>query len=88
MNQPLTFADYKTEGHNWITLATGEYYPDILIDACKLYQPVLELFGQLVKTSESLATESAPETFSLLAVEPYDNNLDKLLKININRYGE
>ena len=21
-----TFADYKPEGHNWITLATGEYY--------------------------------------------------------------
>ncbi len=41
-----SFADYKAEGHTWITLATGEYYPDILEDACKLYQPVLELFGQ------------------------------------------
>ena len=50
---PDSFADYKTQGHKWITLATGDYYPDILDDACKLYQPVLEMFGQLVKTSES-----------------------------------
>lgn len=48
-----SFADYKAQGHKWITLATGEYYPDILSDACKLYQPVLELFGQLTSTSES-----------------------------------
>lgn len=50
---PDSFADYKTNGHQWITLATGEYYPDILQDACKLYQPVLEIFGQLVKKSET-----------------------------------
>ena len=24
------FGDYKAEGHAWITLASGEYYPDIL----------------------------------------------------------
>ena len=47
------FSDYKEEGANWITLATGEFYPDILVDACGLYQPVLELFGQLLKSSES-----------------------------------
>ncbi len=47
------FADYKDEGANWITLATGEFYPDILVDACNLYLPVLELFGQLLKSSES-----------------------------------
>lgn len=47
------FSDYKASGANWITLATGEFYPDILIDACKLYQPVLEIFGQLLKASES-----------------------------------
>lgn len=52
-NLPNSFADYKAEGHKWITLATGEFYPDILEDACKLYQPVLELFGQLIKTSPS-----------------------------------
>src|SRR5208282_2469391 len=48
-----SFADFKSEGANWITLATGEYYPDILKDACELYKPVLVLFGQLLKTSES-----------------------------------
>lgn len=48
-----SFADYKAEARNWITLATGEYYPDILKDACELYKPVLVLFGQLLKSSES-----------------------------------
>lgn len=52
-SEQKSFGDYKTNGHTWITLASGEYYPDILEDACKLYQPVLELFGQLLKTSES-----------------------------------
>lgn len=48
-----SFAEYKGEGPNWITLATGEYYPDILKDACELYKPVLVMFGQMLKTSES-----------------------------------
>ncbi len=52
-NKLTSFADYKAEGHNWITLATGEYYPDILKDACELYKPVLLIFGQLLKASES-----------------------------------
>ena len=47
------FADYKERGSNWITLATGEYYPDILSDACLLYEPVLRLFDRLLKTSET-----------------------------------
>lgn len=47
------FRDYKAENANWITLATGEFYPDILVDACNLYKPVLELFRQLLKSSES-----------------------------------
>ncbi len=51
--KPKTFADYKADARNWITLATGEYYPDILKDACELYKPVLVLFGQLLKSSES-----------------------------------
>lgn len=51
--RPESFADFKPDAANWITLATGEYYPDILKDACKLYKPVLVLFGQLLKTSES-----------------------------------
>lgn len=53
MKKEKSFADFKTDGANWITLATGEYYPDILKDACELYKPVLVLFGQLLKTSES-----------------------------------
>lgn len=48
-----SFADYKVDGFNWITLATGEFYPDILKEACVLYEPVLVLFGELLKTSES-----------------------------------
>jgi hypothetical protein len=51
--KPKFFADYKADARNWITLATGEYYPDILEDACELYKPVLVLFGQLLKSSES-----------------------------------
>ncbi len=47
------FADYKADAHTWITLSSGEYYPDILQDACELYKPVLVLFGQLMKSSES-----------------------------------
>lgn len=49
------FGDYKKDGHNWITLATGEFYPDILPQACELYKPVLVLFGQSIQSSESSA---------------------------------
>lgn len=48
-----SFADYKTDGASWITLASGEYYPDILPSACELYKPVLVLFGQLLRESVS-----------------------------------
>lgn len=48
-----TFEDYKADAPNWITMADGEFYPDILSDACELYKPVLVLFGQLIKTSET-----------------------------------
>ncbi len=48
-----SFADYKPEGHNWITLSSGEFYPDILVDAVALYEPVLVLFKQLLLSSES-----------------------------------
>lgn len=47
------FADYKQDAPNWITMANGDYYPDILTDACELYKPVLILFGQLLKASET-----------------------------------
>ncbi len=49
----LTFADFKTDGHAWITLASGEYYPDILVSACELYKPVLVIFGQLLASAHS-----------------------------------
>jgi hypothetical protein len=52
-NALSSFADYKATNHNWITLASGEYYPDILEDAQLLYEPVLVLFSQLLKSSES-----------------------------------
>jgi hypothetical protein len=48
-----TFADYRPEAHLWITLSTGDYYPDVLPLACELYQPVLVTFGQLIKSSHS-----------------------------------
>jgi hypothetical protein len=48
-----SFADYKADAVNWITLANGEYYPDILSQARELYTPVLVMFGHLLKASES-----------------------------------
>lgn len=48
-----TFADYREDAANWITLAGGEFYPDILSEARELYKPVLVLFGQILKRSES-----------------------------------
>ncbi|MBX3057733.1 MAG: bstEII [Anaerolineae bacterium] len=36
-----------------MTLASGEFYPDILADAVALYEPVLILFKKLLLTSES-----------------------------------
>lgn len=53
MTQERKFADYKSEAAAWITLANGEYYPDILPDACRLYEPVLVEFGRLLKASHS-----------------------------------
>jgi len=55
MRKEKSFADYKTDGASWITLASGEYYPDILPQACELYKPVLVLFGQLLRSSHSSA---------------------------------
>ena len=48
-----TFSDFKEDANSWITLSTGEYYPDILPQACELYKPVLVLFGQILKQSAS-----------------------------------
>lgn len=49
----MKFGDYKNDGHLWITLSTGDYYPDILPIACELYKPVLVVFGQLVERAHS-----------------------------------
>lgn len=48
-----SFRDYKPEAEAWITLANGEYYPDILPDACRLYEPVLVEFGLMLKSAHS-----------------------------------
>jgi hypothetical protein len=48
-----TFRDFQADAHNWITLATGEFYPDILEDAVTLYEPVLVTFKKLLQSSES-----------------------------------
>lgn len=49
-----SFRDYKPEERrNYITLSTGEYYPDILSDACTLYSPVLAMFSDILRRSES-----------------------------------
>lgn len=53
MKTERRFRDYQPEAEAWITLATGEYYPDILPDACRLYEPVLVEFGRLLKSSHS-----------------------------------
>lgn len=53
MNQSTSFSQYKADGHNWVTLASGEFYPDILEDAVVLYEPVLVTFKKLLLTSES-----------------------------------
>lgn len=48
------FRDFTpSERRNYITLSTGEYYPDILEDACRLYLPVLETFSGMLHRSES-----------------------------------
>jgi hypothetical protein len=47
------FGDYQADGPLWITLSTGEYYPDVLPLACELYKPVLVTFEQLLKSSHS-----------------------------------
>jgi len=53
MSKERKFRDYKVDAEAWITLATGEYYPDILPDACQLYAPVLVEFGRLLKGAHS-----------------------------------
>lgn len=48
------FRDFRPEERrSYITLSGGEYYPDILKDACRLYSPVLETFSEILHRSES-----------------------------------
>lgn len=47
------FENYKSDAPNQITMANGAFYPDILVQACELYKPVLVYFGQLLKISAS-----------------------------------
>lgn len=47
------FSDYRADAESWITLASGEFYPDILVDACRLYEPVLVEFGRMLRASHS-----------------------------------
>lgn len=49
----MNFSEYQAEGHLWITLSTGEYYPDVLPLACELYQPVLVTFGHVLERAHS-----------------------------------
>lgn len=61
-----SFRSYKSDGHLWITLSTGDYYPDILPLACELYKPVLVTFGQLLAQAHSstdlfMAISKVPE---------------------------
>ena len=48
-----SFGQFQKEGHLWITLSTGEYYPDVLPLACELYKPVLVTFGHLLESAHS-----------------------------------
>lgn len=48
-----SFASYKNDAPNQITMANGAFYPDILVQACELYKPVLVYFGQLLAISAS-----------------------------------
>ncbi len=50
---PATFADYKKDKHRWISLANGDFYPLILAEARLLYTPVLERFGEALRSSNS-----------------------------------
>ncbi|MCD4739337.1 MAG: hypothetical protein K8R89_08785, partial [Anaerolineae bacterium] len=61
-NPEKSFADYWPGAENWITLASGEYYPDILQDACNLYMPVIAVFGKLLAqsySSENVTTQAS-----------------------------
>ncbi len=49
----LSFEDYRVDAHTWITLANGDYYPDVIPLAQSLYAPVLTIFGEYLQKSAS-----------------------------------
>ncbi len=49
----MRFADYRANGHLWITLASTEYYPDVLTRARELYGPVIAEFRHLATSAYS-----------------------------------
>lgn len=53
MAEDKSFRDYKDEAQHWITMASGEYYPDILPEAVRLYGPVLVEFGRILRSAPS-----------------------------------
>ena len=66
-----SFREYQpNERRNYITLSTGEYYPDILVDACKLYSPVLTIFSD--SPSFRQLSFFIPEHFR--SIKPMDEN--------------
>lgn len=50
-----SFADYRRDAIEWITTASGNYYPDVIEAAESLYAPVLSKFGQLLEASDTSA---------------------------------
>ena len=53
MADTKAFRDYKAEERkSYITLSTGEYYPDILEDACRLYS-VFSRAGNFLSAAKS-----------------------------------
>lgn len=48
-----SFADYRHDAADWITTASGDFYPDVIEPASNLYEPVLIKFGQLIDMSAS-----------------------------------
>lgn len=67
MANDRSFGEYKADSATWITLVTGEYYPDVLVPACQLYQPIITIFGQLLEEAHSstnlfqLISETRPQ---------------------------
>lgn len=49
------FADYESTGSDWITIASGHFFPDYLTPALDSYVPAIERFGEL--TASEISSE-------------------------------